>query len=821
VHEKAFRELIDRVCDSLMLHFPHPDGQWVIETDASYSGVGAVLSQRVILPDGRVEERIIAMESRGLRPSEKNYGVTEIEGLGVVFAFERFRAYVLGQYVEVITDHSALRFIFNGSCTNARLMRWAVQLQEFDFSVSYRKGALNRADSLSRYPKDPAPPDYDHVMMSQARWESRFADMVPAPVSVAGVHSSPLDMRLQAKSAAAAFVNCLTCICSGKSPQLGSSTRFETRSDPVVATVDSAAVMSSLSQVRTEELTLDNIRAAQLLDEFCQQLTRTVMNGATADDVAALRGTDVNRFLMFNDVLYFVNGPVRKRVAVNPLLQSSMVVVLPKMCRLAAMRLAHDDGMAGHFGVMKTVERLRDKFYWPELAIDAMNYCKSCDVCAVHKRDYALKGSYPFGTLPLPKRLFGRMQMDLIGPIKESNSGMNYILVCVCARTRWAEAIPLRTKTAAEVAEVFVDQLICRYGAPEELMSDHGSEFCNQTVSAINELFKIRHLHSAPYNPRCNGSVERLNGTLIGIMRRIISKRVSKKDWDKFIQPAMFAYRLAMHSAIKMTPFQGALGYNPQLPSDLALQLPVEVLDEFARSVDDRFKLTNELLEEAYRDLESKKAKDNATRVQPTREWLVGSSCYCKIESRPEDPVPKFAARWCGPWEVIGVNPNGLSLRIRNKSWPRREKTVHVDKVKPCVRRSALFVDAQEDLISTEDLLPGEHALVRPDLSQKVDPQLWICKIVKPDDTDSEYVHVQWYEADKQKKLAHKKRALACPLGPFHLRENWTDRLSVKTFMMVFDHLTPFGTLPIDLIELAKKSYADQNMTFPDEVVPV
>jgi hypothetical protein len=208
-HERAFRELIDRLCEAIMLHFPHPEGEWVIETDASYRGVGAILMQRVPVPGKRAkEERIIALESRGLRPSEKNYGVTEIEALAVVFAFERFRPYVLGQYVEVITDHSALRFIFHGSCTNARLMRWAVQLQEYEFHVTYRKGVLNRADILSRHPNEPPPDDYDHVKKSQAKWESMFGeDVTPDPMKVAGVHEGVLDKRMKMKNAAKAIVS--------------------------------------------------------------------------------------------------------------------------------------------------------------------------------------------------------------------------------------------------------------------------------------------------------------------------------------------------------------------------------------------------------------------------------------------------------------------------------------------------------------------------------------------------------------------------------------------------------------------------------------
>jgi hypothetical protein len=817
-HENAFRTLISRVCDALMLHFPHPDGEWIIETDASFSGIGAILSQRIRLPAGRSEERIIAICSRGLRPSEKKYGVTEIEGLGVVYAFEQFRPYVLGRYCELITDHSALRFIFHGSCTNARLMRWAVQLQEYDFLVRYRKGALNRADGISRAPKDPAPPEYDHVTAAQARWNLMFADdHVPDPVPISGVHESALDKHSKALSAATTIVAYVAGARAHTVHPSSTGQRFETLPGAVVASIDAAGLANPPSRVPSEELTLDHIRTAQLTDDFCQQLTRTLKNVASPSDIVALRGTDTTRFILHLNVVYFLHGPARKS-RVQPadfhLLEPALAVVLPTSCQAAALKLSHDDGFSGHFGVLKTIERLRDRFYWPTLAHDVTNYCQSCQTCAIHKRDY-YHGMYPVGSLPLPKRLFGRMQIDLIGPFPVSTGGFRFILVCVCARTRWAEAFPLKTKTAQEVADCIVDELVCRYGVADELLTDHGSEFVNQLLAAINERFKTDHLHSAPYHPACNGSVERLNGTLVGVLKRIVSSRSRQADWHRFLPAAMFAYRSALHSEIKMTPFQ-AIGFNPRTPLDQRLNLPVDELDTFDSQVDHRFRLTNKLLEEAYTAAESRKALSNAQLTLPTRVWKVGSTCYCKIDSRPEDPIPKLAAKYSGPYDIIAVNVNGLSLRVRNKHWPRREKTVHVDKCKPCVQRDALFVDNADDLIATDEICPGEHVLVRPDLSQNFDPQLWICKIDKVDEHDPSQFHVHWYSPVTLSPVRPSRKGKAAPLGPFHLDPNWPDKLHVSTFMLVFDNLTPIGTLPVDLMNLARKCYEDQGYQFPD-----
>ena len=89
--------------------------------------------------------------SKSLNEAQKNYTVTEQELLAVVFAFEKFRSYLLGTRVIVHTDHSALRYLMAKKDVKPRLIRWVLLMQEFDFEVLDRKGTENQvADHLSR-----------------------------------------------------------------------------------------------------------------------------------------------------------------------------------------------------------------------------------------------------------------------------------------------------------------------------------------------------------------------------------------------------------------------------------------------------------------------------------------------------------------------------------------------------------------------------------------------------------------------------------------------------------------------------------------------
>ena len=121
----------------------------MLETDASIHGLGAVLAQKQA--DGKVHP--IAYASRSLNCHERNYGITELETLGLVWAARLFRPYLLGHKCIVYTDHSACTSLLNRSHPSAKLARWALIIQELDLEIKHRPGKSNmNVDALSRNP---------------------------------------------------------------------------------------------------------------------------------------------------------------------------------------------------------------------------------------------------------------------------------------------------------------------------------------------------------------------------------------------------------------------------------------------------------------------------------------------------------------------------------------------------------------------------------------------------------------------------------------------------------------------------------------------
>ncbi|GJY74372.1 reverse transcriptase domain-containing protein [Tanacetum coccineum] len=144
--EKEVQTLKKKLTEAPILIAPNWDQPFEIMCDASDYAIGAVLGQRI-----EKHFRPIHYASKTMTEAESNYTTTEKEMLAVVYAFEKFRSYLIMNKSVVYTDHSALKYLFNKKDAKARLLRWVLLLQEFDFKVIDTKGAENyAADHLSR-----------------------------------------------------------------------------------------------------------------------------------------------------------------------------------------------------------------------------------------------------------------------------------------------------------------------------------------------------------------------------------------------------------------------------------------------------------------------------------------------------------------------------------------------------------------------------------------------------------------------------------------------------------------------------------------------
>lgn len=147
--QKAFEILKEKLTTAPILIYPDFTKPFVLYTDASYLGLGAILSQK----DDEGNEHVVAYASRSLVGAEYNYSPTEIECLASVWAMKYFRPYIYLMDFILVTDHAALQWMMNNPNPTKRMTRWILTITDYPFQIQYRKGKKHQnVDALSRIP---------------------------------------------------------------------------------------------------------------------------------------------------------------------------------------------------------------------------------------------------------------------------------------------------------------------------------------------------------------------------------------------------------------------------------------------------------------------------------------------------------------------------------------------------------------------------------------------------------------------------------------------------------------------------------------------
>jgi hypothetical protein len=161
--QRAFDYLKERLIQAPILTYPDFEQPFIIHTDASGTGLGAVLSQ--IREDGK--EHVVAYASRSLNKAECNYPITDQECLAIVWAIKYYQHYLGLRPFTIVTDHAALKWLKTSKLPKGRRARWIMELQQYDFKIQHRAGKANsNADALSRMFEEENSQVYNCYMMS-------------------------------------------------------------------------------------------------------------------------------------------------------------------------------------------------------------------------------------------------------------------------------------------------------------------------------------------------------------------------------------------------------------------------------------------------------------------------------------------------------------------------------------------------------------------------------------------------------------------------------------------------------------------------------
>ena len=230
------------------------------------------------------------------------------------------------------------------------------------------------------------------------------------------------------------------------------------------------------------------------------------------------------------------------------------------------LKAFHGDKAGGcHFGVTTTFTKLSERFWWKGMYDNVLKLVNSCLQC--QQRNVVKKGPSELHPVPVPDRCFAQWGMDLVGPLKQTESGMEYIIVFTEYMTRWAEARAIPSKSALNVSSAVVECLISRFGCPETIITDQGREFVNSVNEQLCGDMDIHHRICSAYHPQTNGLTERLNQTLVAQLRKMVDG--TQSNWDTLLPWILMSYRANTQASTKQSPYFLVYVKQMRLPIEL------------------------------------------------------------------------------------------------------------------------------------------------------------------------------------------------------------------------------------------------------------
>lgn len=295
---------------------------------------------------------------------------------------------------------------------------------------------------------------------------------------------------------------------------------------------------------------------------------------------------------------------------------------------------------------------------------------QSCKTC----KEFSSRPVMPVVSIPKFDTFNTRVGADLMLLHRQF-----YVLHIVCLGTRYSEGLILKRKDPATVTEGFLKCWVYKFGAPSSMLTDNGGEFVNETFRLAMEKFQIRHHTTPAESPWALGTVERANGTLLNMMRKVFMEKSShggmvtseqlSRLWKNILLTCLHAKNvMPMYGGV--SPYQLTFGRYPniQSPSGLGVVNPVNISNEeytemapFLKSLDDLFTVAREKFfcsEIVTKNAEALKAQTRNF----DRNLELGTEVWYYRKA-----TTKLQARWRGPGVIVGKDSNTLLIKHGGK----------------------------------------------------------------------------------------------------------------------------------------------------------
>ena len=432
-------------------------------------------------------------------------------------------------------------------------------------------------------------------------------------------------------------------------------------------------------------------------------------------------------------------------------------VCLPEALRERVMREIHS---RTHNGVSRTYRSLAERFHWPGMRKDVARFVANCEICAKakavrRKREHIVRTKKP------ARAAHETVFIDLWGRLPTSPAGHRYVLVVICALTRFVHLIPLTTATGNEVMQA-LKRIFCMFGFPKRIHSDRGSEFKNEVIDRFCERFNVRHTFSPAWHPESNGGAEVFMRFLKSRMQIFIKEL--RADWDEHLPAIQLAHNAGVLTHSTFSPFQ--LMFGRQLlhtPTDLSNSVE-ERTQDLAVMGEEMVSMMKECWKRAAEDHQAAKIQQEKWANAPKQarqecKLCVGDWVLMHAPRRSDAKkglASKLVPAWRGPYEIVRKVRDAVFI-LRDPATEKETDPVHADRLTrfrgdpPTARSDA--PRATRDRKDAEPFTQDEVVLVLTKLGP------FLAKVWVEAEADKETIEVHWLNSRSRASMPmHRKR---------------------------------------------------------------
>lgn len=283
------------------------------------------------------------------------------------------------------------------------------------------------------------------------------------------------------------------------------------------------------------------------------------------------------------------------------------------------------------------------------------------------------KTKEPMQITPTPNRPFDTIIVDTLGPLQKSVHGFLYVLKLICDMSKYLISIPMRTKTAREVAKAIFEQCILVYGPMKQLLSDMGTEFNNELVSEICQMMNIERKVSTAYHHQTVGTIERSHREFNKYFRIYLNE--NGENWDTFCHYFTFCHNISKSEASgnRFSPFELVFSKSPVLPSELfnGDVAPCYNVENYAKESKYRLQKAYKLTREIIGKLKLRNKKYYDKTVNPLD---INVDDFVLMDVEPYNKLNNLRR---GPFKVIDIDYPNATIQLENKQYK-----LHINRLK-------------------------------------------------------------------------------------------------------------------------------------------